>query len=121
MAEAIASQLRGGKRRSELHVVLGRKTKSGYRALADIPGSRKEKPWRPRFHTPVTTPVFAAITPKGTRENIVDAMLFGVHHREAILTLLANSQNRKAAKDVLVAKCGFRRSRQTPSSTYGCP
>ncbi len=106
LAEAIASQLRNRKRKSDLHVLPVRKTKRGYRALADLPGDRDGKSWRPRFRTPDTTPVFVAIAPEGTRENIVDAMLFGVHHREAILRLLTNSRSRKAAKEVLVAKCG---------------
>ena len=107
MAEAIASQLRGRKRKSDLHVLPVRRTKRGYRALADLPGCRDGKPWRPRFRTPDSTPVFVAITPEGTRANIIDVMLFGARHREALLSLLAKSPNRKAAKDVLVAKCGL--------------
>lgn len=107
MAEAIASQLRDGKRKSDLHVLPVRKTNAGYRALGDIPGSRKEEPWRPRFHTPDTTPVFVAITPAGTRESMVDAMLFGAQHREAILGLVSKSPDRRAAQKLLVEKCGL--------------
>lgn len=107
MAEAIASQLRDGKRKSDLHVLPVRKTKGGYRALADIPGSRKEEPWRPRFHTSDTTPVFVAITPAGTRENMVDAMVFGADHREAILSLVSKCPDGSATRNVLVAKCGL--------------
>ena len=105
VAEAIAKALEDKARKSDHRVLPVQKTRTGFRALEDIPATKYSKRWRPAFRTPKRDRIFVPITESGTRESFVDAMVFAAEHRDEILPVVGQCKDRTAARQKLVRVC----------------
>jgi hypothetical protein len=111
-AAAVARALDRGKRRGSRcqAVVAVKPTARGIRLLERLrdPFDRKQR-FSPRLRPrgAVRSPQFVAIAPAGSRAQIVDAFVFALEHREALLGMVAKARSRPAARRSLIRECGL--------------
>jgi hypothetical protein len=106
VALAVAQHLARGEKRTDLQVL---RVRTGAKTIGALDKARPVhgRPFLPKFTSAQTVPVFVPITCPGSRERLVDVVLFALENQDRLLPIIRSSKTRSNGIKALIRRCSI--------------